>query len=373
MKTATEPTPSLDPRSYFAPEIYRSEMEQVFQRSWILVGLMRDLAEHNDYVAKDIGGVSVVVQNFHGELRALHNVCSHRGSLIRTAPCGNAPLRCPYHGWTYDAGGVPIGIPGNREHFRFEDAQKRALSLRGFELAVCGRFVFVRVIPGGPDLETFLGPHWDLLQHLSHHFGSLAPIDEQTTSWQTNWKIGMESVLEVYHVDSLHPDTFKKLVKPEWRFEPRGVHSSAMSWLRDDMKGWWDKAIPRLGLAKSPRLDEYDHFVVFPNIAIGVTRGALMSLQTYEPLSPTTSALHFRMILADTTRPEKLSGFVWKSVADTVIGFNVQLLDEDRVAAERVQRGLAQAHHRAILGIHEGRIRLFHDALRQFVSYPGDV
>ena len=41
---------------------------------------------------KKIGCKSVVVQNFHGELRPFHNVCSHRFSRIRTNSKGNSGL-----------------------------------------------------------------------------------------------------------------------------------------------------------------------------------------------------------------------------------------------------------------------------------------
>jgi phenylpropionate dioxygenase-like ring-hydroxylating dioxygenase large terminal subunit len=364
------PSLSLDPRSYLDPEIFRREMSKVFEHHWIFVGFTRQLANHNDFVMQKIGGVTVVVQNFHGELRALHNVCSHRSAMIRTAPSGHGPLQCPYHGWTYNQDGVPVGIPGNKEFFCFDDAQKNRRALRRFDLATCGIFIFVRVEPGAQDLRDFLGPHWDLLEHLSQHFGAQAPIEDVSLPWETNWKLGMESVLEVYHVDTIHPDTFKRLVKSFWHFEAAGLHSSARSILREDMKGWWDKAIPRLGLHKSPRLDEYDHFVIFPNVAIGVTRGSLMSVQTYEPRSPTSCSLHYRMVLANSSRPDTVGRPVWRAVAGTVLEFNRTLLDEDRVAAEGVQRGLTEAHHRAILGANEGRIRLFHEALHQFVEYP---
>lgn len=370
VQTDLRPTASIAPGSYFDETIALEEQNAIFRKVWIFVGFRRELANHNDYLQKDIGGVSVVIQNFDGEIRAFHNVCSHRLSMIRNDCRGNGPLRCPYHGWTYDGEGVPVGIPGNHQHFCFGDAEKRSLALRSFAVGVCGEFVFVRIAPEGPDLEEYLGSSSERLLHLSEHFGRNAPIDEQVVPWETNWKIGMESVLEVYHVDPVHPDTFKKLVKTFWKFEAEGIHSTALSLLQDDMKGWWDKAIGRLGLRKSPRCDEYDHFVIFPNIAIGLTRGVLMSFQTYEPVSPTRSNLHYRMILANTTKPESIGGYTHKSVADTVVEFNRKLLKEDQTVSEYSQRGLMQSPRRAILGINEGRIEMFHNALKGYVDYP---
>jgi phenylpropionate dioxygenase-like ring-hydroxylating dioxygenase large terminal subunit len=368
MTTPVTPRVGPDPKSYFDPLVFQREQREVFQRAWCFVAFSWELAKPNDFVTRTLGGVSVVVQNFGGELKALHNVCAHRCSLIRTAPCGNGPLTCGFHGWTYDGRGVPVGIPGNAEFFGFTDEQKQARALRSFALETCGAFVFVRIAAEGAGLRAFLGPQWAVLQTLSKHFGAQPPLDDHRMPWATNWKVGVESVLEVYHVNPTHPDTFKKLVLPAWHFSPAGpLHSTAKSILRDEMRGWWDRIIARLGLSRAEGMAEYDHFVLFPNVAIGVTHGALMSFQTYEPVSPTECVLHYRMVLANSARMEPASTFVRKSVTE----FNRVLLEEDRLAAENVQRGLRQASRPPVWGVNEGRIGLFHDALSQFEEVSG--
>ena len=198
MTTPVTPRVGPDPKSYFDPLVFQREQREVFQRAWCFVAFSWELAKPNDFVTRTLGGVSVVVQNFGGELKALHNVCAHRCSLIRTAPCGNGPLTCGFHGWTYDGRGVPVGIPGNAEFFGFTDEQKQARALRSFALETCGAFVFVRIAAEGPGLRAFLGPQWAVLQTLSKHFGAQPPLDDHRMPWATNWKVGVESVLEVY-------------------------------------------------------------------------------------------------------------------------------------------------------------------------------
>jgi phenylpropionate dioxygenase-like ring-hydroxylating dioxygenase large terminal subunit len=261
-----------------------------------------------------------------------------------------------------------VGIPGNNEHFCFDSDARRERSLASFSIATCGIFVFVRIATAGASLKEFLGRQWATLEALSRHFGAHQPIDIASFPWKTNWKIAVESVLEVYHVDTVHPETFKKLVKSFWRFQDAGAHSTAQSLLREDMTEWWDKAISRLGLAKVPGMDQYDHLMIFPNMAIGVTRGSLASVQTYEPTGLDSCTLRFRMLLANSDQPSKVGGLIWKSVAQTITEFNRKLLDEDRVASENSQAGLRQASRPAILGINEGRIRLFHDAVARYMD-----
>ena len=45
------------------------------------------------------------------EIRAFHNVCSHRGNLVVNNSCGKAErLVCSYHNWTYRNDGELVGV-----------------------------------------------------------------------------------------------------------------------------------------------------------------------------------------------------------------------------------------------------------------------
>lgn len=362
-------TQGLPPSSYTDESIFAEELSRIFQEHWVFVGLKRELSSHQDFLGRTIGGIPVVLQNFHGALRAMRNVCSHRHSLIQTAERGCRPLQCSYHGWTYDADGIPVGIPGQREHFCFSDEARRDLALQQFEVAACDAFVFVRLRPHGPSLEASLGDNWELLQHLSGHFGEAPPIDEQQVPWETNWKIGVESVLEAYHVATVHRDSFQPVLSSTLPARIGGDHSSAVSLLRDEAAQWWDKVAGRLKLDRTPRSEGYDHHFIFPNLAIGLTRGALLSLQTYEPVTATQCLLRYRMILANTRPETQVNEAVLASVRTSVIETNRTILEEDRVASELAQRGLRHAVRRATLGLTETRIRSFHEALARRVRY----
>ena len=60
-----------------------------------------------DYFLVEIDVESViVVRGQDNELRALVNVCRHRGSLVCLEAVGNTrKFTCPYHGWMYDIDG----------------------------------------------------------------------------------------------------------------------------------------------------------------------------------------------------------------------------------------------------------------------------
>lgn len=124
-----------------------------WRTGWFCLTIRDRLAEDGRHVTVDLPELSITVQNFRGSLRGYWNVCSHRGTQMRHAGCGTGPLRCPYHGWVYNAEGIPIGIPDNDLLFGLDATARKQLALRRVEVEVIGRLVFVRV---DPDTETLL-------------------------------------------------------------------------------------------------------------------------------------------------------------------------------------------------------------------------
>lgn len=76
----------IPPQRYSGEANHAEEAARVFRRCWMFVGFTDDLRNDNDFITADIAGTSVLVQNFDGELRAYHNVCTHRYSLIHLRP-----------------------------------------------------------------------------------------------------------------------------------------------------------------------------------------------------------------------------------------------------------------------------------------------
>ena len=65
---------------YSSPEIYAREIEQIFMRDWICVGRVEQYPDPGDYRAMRIADEPVLVcRDKGGTLRALANVCQHRG------------------------------------------------------------------------------------------------------------------------------------------------------------------------------------------------------------------------------------------------------------------------------------------------------
>ncbi|OYQ37366.1 hypothetical protein CHU95_01335 [Niveispirillum lacus] len=354
---------ALNAADYRDPARFAAE-RRLFAKHWHFVGFSDDLALPGSWLARDIAGIPVLVQDFDGELQALLNVCSHRFARLRAGEAGVAsgPLRCPYHGWTYDREGVPVGIPGNAECFGLDREDKRALALKRYELDRIGRFLFVRLEPGGPSLMDWVGPHADLLRALSD--GMSAPFAQEAQHWAANWKVGVENVLEVYHVDAVHAGSFRTVVDGSWRVVPSGLHSVGYAGMRPEAQRWWEGAGKRLGLMPVEAVsgvEGYVHLLLFPNLAIGITAGRMMSVQTLEPTGPESFTLRYRLCLAKAR--EGASQAALAAVTSHLAALNGQLLSEDREVCAAVGAGLRHAEGAALLGVNEDRIRHFHDMI----------
>lgn len=98
---------SLPRPLYNDPHMFRIDMEEVFLKEWLFVGMSSEIPTKGDYFTVEIGQNPVlVVRGADGSINAFHNSCRHRGSRICSEHRGKvANLVCPYHQWTYDLKG----------------------------------------------------------------------------------------------------------------------------------------------------------------------------------------------------------------------------------------------------------------------------
>src|ERR1700681_51947 len=73
---------------YTDPAIFEHDMERMLLRHWFCAGHVSSIPRAGDYLVVDLGSESVIiVRNSAGDVRALLNVCRHRGSRL----CGGGP------------------------------------------------------------------------------------------------------------------------------------------------------------------------------------------------------------------------------------------------------------------------------------------
>ncbi|MCA1668865.1 MAG: Rieske (2Fe-2S) protein [Thermomicrobia bacterium] len=102
---------------YTDPAVFAVEQERIFRRCWQYVGLLEQVSHPGDYFTCVAGTVPLIVaRDGAGTLRALVNVCRHRGHQVASEEHGHCTVfQCPYHAWSYNLDGTLRGVPGMRD------------------------------------------------------------------------------------------------------------------------------------------------------------------------------------------------------------------------------------------------------------------
>ena len=350
----------IHPSFYTSTDIFKQEQTDIFHNLWQFVGFTSDLTNHNDYICAEIGGKSVIIQNFHGELKAFHNLCSHRLSRIRQFSHGNEPLQCPYHGWVYDNDGIPVGIPCKSEFTNLDDSTLKSLRLEQWLVEICGSLVFVKRYNDNKTLKEYLQSEiFNTLESISKAFGDRIGCYEKTI--KANWKVVIENSLEDYHVKQVHPESLGKFFIPESNHSFANLHSLGTLALKNQGK---KMAILESIFANRPyKIDKYYHYLLFPNLMLINTQGISFSVQSVSAISPSetkfTSHLFLTKLDHNTSENATLQREIFEVLSKSFLELNNKVLNEDWIICEQVQLGMLESERYGILSIREKRIQEF--------------
>ena len=197
---AHRPGHALDRGFYLRDDIFERDMEMLLVR-WTCVGHASAVRNPGDYLTAPLGDESViVVRGDDGILRALNNVCRHRGSRVCVEAEGSAAmLTCPYHAWTYHLDGRL-----RRAREMPADFDPAAWPLKSLPLTEIGGLIFVSFGPAPPSLEAAapaLGAMTDL-----YGWQTARVAARRLYIVAANWKLVLENYHECYHCAPAHPE-----------------------------------------------------------------------------------------------------------------------------------------------------------------------
>ncbi len=186
---------------YSDPEIFRRDLDRMVLRHWLCAGHVSSVPNVGDFFLLEVANESaIIVRGEDGELRALVNVCRHRGSRVCRERSGNTRvLICPYHAWTY-------GIDGKLRAARHmaEPFDKTRHGLKQIALRVVEGLIFVTFADeplGLSKVEEVLrrgyGPYGWADAKVAHR---------ETYPIEANWKLAVENYVECYHCAPSHPE-----------------------------------------------------------------------------------------------------------------------------------------------------------------------
>ncbi|MDA9356384.1 aromatic ring-hydroxylating dioxygenase subunit alpha [Gammaproteobacteria bacterium] len=157
------------------------------------------LPQNGSYIARNSSKTPLlVVRGEDGEVRAFINACRHRGMQVANGSgCKKKAFVCPYHAWTYSLEGKLKRIPGEDG---FPDLNKDDHGLVEVSAIEKGGIVYVQQ-DGQIDINS-------LEKCLDYFTDDQEMFQQGEVTDKANWKLLTETLLEGYHIKSLHRDTF---------------------------------------------------------------------------------------------------------------------------------------------------------------------
>ncbi len=359
---------------YFDPEHHAREMSSIWQRGWIYVcrsAVLKPL----DYRTLSIGDQNVVVlRGADGDLRAYHNACRHRGSILCTEAAGRLGSRlmvCPYHQWSYACDdGRLVKTTSFTEPEGFDRAQYGLFPVALAEWRGCILINLDKDAAFDPS-AAFQRPPDTLV---NFPLETMVLGHSWTSEIACNWKVFWENFNECLHCPNVHPE-LADLVPMFTRriINPRDVPDWADHEAVDDPKF-------RGGMTPGAETWSSDHSAQGHVIAT-LTPEDLARGHTYASAWPSFFIGgfpdHVRIVQMMPTGPESMRLtaewlFAAATLADpgydlaNVVDFGVLVMEQDARACELNQRGLHAAPlDHGVLMPEEYVLKRFQDWVRQ--------
>lgn len=326
--------------------VFEREIERIFEGPlWHVVGHAAELDSPGRFKTAALGRTPLLlVHGADGEIRAFHNSCAHRGTMVETRFRGHADsFECPYHRWLYGLDGRLERSPGEGEFPVSFDRARHGLA-RAHAATFAG-LVFASLHERPPDLEKWLGSIRDALRAALGGDGRLRLLGYQKVEFAANWKVYIDD--EGYHAPLLHR-AFRIL---KWRggegSQRRDPNGHRVTRTRSGAR-------PDARLLRDPELIAYrggnDPRNKFPDQAAGsllVTPwplGAVMNhldvinVRLANPVDPARTEVHYAYFAHADDDPDMVRHRLRQS--SNLIGPSGFISLEDGAVFARVQRGL---------------------------------
>ncbi len=417
----------LDPTRYYSPEFMALEWEKMWTRTWLIAGIETDIPEAGDYSVFRIGRESIIiVRQQDGSVKALYNVCAHRGNqLVHNDRGSLVQFTCAFHSWQYGLDGVCTRVT-DRETFN-PDLIKQNPRMKPVACQTHAGLVFINMAEKPTPLSESLGLPEGYLE--CYELDKMYCVRHTISEWAANWKTGIDAFFETYHLHAVHPQTQdlmddmnvqvdlyphggSRMLVPigiktqrqadqdgmnpalEYMLSEAGIDPSQYNGSARDVR----RAIQRAKRERSAKLGlGYERFTdgqltdswatgIFPNVQIGLhPEGAFLMRFMPHPTDPEKFYYDTMTLVRPVTDPNysvpgwmglpegtDTSGEIRPDTEYTGVGEPANLgevLDQDSELLPVVQRGIrSKGFDGAVWGEQEQRIRHFHKELERYIQ-----
>lgn len=370
---------SLPSHWYFDPAHYQRELEAIWYRDWVCVGREELIWKPGDYFVAGLGDQSIIVtRHTDGALRAFHNTCRHRGSILCRDSAGrfrNGRILCPYHSWAYATDGRLVATPGRIQSAGFDSSN---FSLYEVHVASWRGFIHVNLADQPKlDLGAQLGD--EAANVAAWPLESLRCVHREVQPVACNWKIFWENYSECYHCPPVHPELCRIMPVysngvvqqsdlPDWQPAHEGDIGRAR--VAEGVRTWTLDGNSSLPAISGPAEEEVAAGVTFASFAASMFLVAhpdyVRSVRIVPTGAESIDLVAEWFLPADTAEvaPEQI---------EAILGLARTVMRQDAEVCELNQRGLRSRRHAGgVLVAQEYALWDFHQWIRQrLADCPG--
>jgi Rieske 2Fe-2S family protein len=194
---------TLPQRYYTSSDWFQREMDAIHFDMWVCAGRTNQIPNAGDYFVRQAANSSViVVRDEQGGIRAFHNVCRHRGTLLCNEAAGTfaGRIQCQYHAWTYKLDGTLAAAPHMEKVQGFCEAD---FPLNAVATALWDGHIFI-------NLSARPVPFAEHLAGLDQKFrpwrmDELQMAERRVYEVKANWKLIIQNYSECLHCPIVHP------------------------------------------------------------------------------------------------------------------------------------------------------------------------
>jgi Rieske 2Fe-2S family protein len=194
---------TLPQRYYTDPAWFQREMEAIYFDMWLCAGRTSQIPDTGDYFLRQFANASVIItRDDQGDIRAFHNVCRHRGTMLCQQEEGKfaGRIQCQYHAWTYKLDGTLANAPHMEKVQGFCEAD---YPLNAIATAIWDGHIFI-------NLSARPVPFEQHLAGLDRKFqpwcmADLQMVERRVYHLKANWKLIIQNYSECLHCPIVHP------------------------------------------------------------------------------------------------------------------------------------------------------------------------
>jgi len=370
----TQAEATLPSHSYFEPAHFRRELEALWYRQWLYVCRADAIPNAGDWRTFTIGTQNIlVVRDADDTLRAFHNTCRHRGSILCDAAQGRfraKRITCPYHQWTYALDGKLVATTSHSVGEGFDKSDYGLYPVALMEWRGC-----VLICPAG---EEDAASFEDAFLRDSHRLDNWPLEDLQlvhtwTKTMACNWKVFWENFNECLHCPNIHPELSdlvplysRRIIHPKdvpnWTETSETDHAKYRGGLKPEADSWTSDgklaAQPFPGLTDEDREAGQTYVVSLPSVFV-VGHADYVRIVRLLPIGPEETEIQSEWLVTRETANDP--DFNVSAITE----FPILVMEQDAKACELNQRGLhATPHKHGVLMPEEYYLHQFHTWVR---------